>query len=161
LRVDVDDLIDAHEVADVVGLTNKRAVSVYQRRYPDMPRPIVDRGHKRAKLWLRSDVMDWARRSGHLSVRLLLDEVAARTDLTVEAAVEQLWVDRRVQADLALGAASGSVIRDEACTITALVADPNVSRRRDICVKLTALAVGATLDHLRDDSCGPVQAGGS
>lgn len=81
--------------------------------------------------------------------------------IALQDVVEQLWVDRRVQADLALGTLSGSVIRDEACTLTAVVADPIVSRRRDICVEPTASAVGATLGHLRDDSCGPVQAGGS
>jgi glutathione-regulated potassium-efflux system ancillary protein KefG len=154
VRVDVDDLIDAHEVAEMVGLTNKRAVSVYQRRYPDMPRPIVDRGHKRAKLWLRSAVMDWARRSGHLSVRLLLGDVAARTDLALQEATEMLWSDRRVQADLALGSVSGSVIRDEACAIVDPDGDPIVSRRRQVCRELTTLATATTLGRLRDDSCG-------
>jgi glutathione-regulated potassium-efflux system ancillary protein KefG len=67
VRVEVNDLIDAHEVAELVGLTNKRAVSVYQRRYPEMPRPIVDRGDKRVKLWLRSEVAEWARRNASKS----------------------------------------------------------------------------------------------
>ena len=38
-RIDTDDLIDAQEVADLLGLAQRNTVSLYQRRYPDMPRP--------------------------------------------------------------------------------------------------------------------------
>ena len=58
-RVDVDDLIDAHDVADLIGLSQANNVHLYQRRYPDMPRPVLDRGGRRAKLWLRSEIRDW------------------------------------------------------------------------------------------------------
>lgn len=57
--VDVDDLVDAHEVAELLGLAHANSVYLYQRRYPDMPRPVVDRGPRRAKLWLRSEVEVW------------------------------------------------------------------------------------------------------
>ncbi len=60
-HVDVDDLVDAHEVADLLGLAHPNSVHLYQRRYPDMPRPIVDRGGRRARLWLRSEVVAWSR----------------------------------------------------------------------------------------------------
>ena len=59
-HVDVDDLIDAAQVAEVLGLSRATAVSVYVRRYPDMPRPVVDRGPNRARLWLRSEIVAWA-----------------------------------------------------------------------------------------------------
>ena len=58
--VAIEDLIDAHGVADVLDLSHYNTVSVYQRRYPDMPRPIVDLGKGRIKLWLKPDVERWA-----------------------------------------------------------------------------------------------------
>src|SRR6478735_10196213 len=41
--IDVDDLVDSTEVADLLGLGNPTSVSVYQTRYPDMPRSVVHR----------------------------------------------------------------------------------------------------------------------
>lgn len=55
--VDVDDLIDAHEVAAILGLSSPRAVSVYASR--GLPEPIIDRGSKTTKLWLRQDIEEW------------------------------------------------------------------------------------------------------
>lgn len=63
-RVATEDLIDAHAVAELVGLKHRNTVSQYQRRYPDMPRPVVDLGSGRPKLWLRPEVENWARRRG-------------------------------------------------------------------------------------------------
>jgi len=57
--VDIDDLVDAHDVADMLGLALATSVHLYQRRYPDMPRPVLDRGGRRAQLWLRSEVLVW------------------------------------------------------------------------------------------------------
>jgi glutathione-regulated potassium-efflux system ancillary protein KefG len=59
--VDVDDLVDAHDVADLLGLAQTTSVHLYQRRYPDMPRPVLDRGGRRARLWLRTEIMAWDR----------------------------------------------------------------------------------------------------
>ena len=59
-KVDTEDLVDAKGVAELLGLAHRNTVSVYQRRYPDMPRPIVDLGSGRAKLWLGSDMKAWA-----------------------------------------------------------------------------------------------------
>jgi predicted DNA-binding transcriptional regulator AlpA len=62
--VDVDELVDAHDVAAMLGLSHATSVHLYQRRYPDMPRPVLDRGGRRARLWLRSEISEWdARRS--------------------------------------------------------------------------------------------------
>ena len=57
--VDVDDLLDAQGVADLLGLAQRNTVSLYQRRYPDMPRPVVDLGSGRCKIWLRSEIETW------------------------------------------------------------------------------------------------------
>jgi predicted DNA-binding transcriptional regulator AlpA len=58
-RVDLEDLVDAHEVAALLGLAQATSVHVYQRRYPDMPRPVIDRGGLRARFWLRSEIVAW------------------------------------------------------------------------------------------------------
>lgn len=59
-KVDVDDLIDTHTVAAILGLAHRNTVSEYQSRYDDMPRPVVDLGGGRSKLWLRPEVERWA-----------------------------------------------------------------------------------------------------
>lgn len=59
-RVETEDLIDAQGVAQLLGLAHRNTVSVYQRRYPDMPRPVVELGSGRTKLWLRPEIEDWA-----------------------------------------------------------------------------------------------------
>jgi glutathione-regulated potassium-efflux system ancillary protein KefG len=64
--VDIDDLIDANDVADLIGVTHRNTVSQYQQRYPDMPRPVIDLGAGRCKMWLRSEITAWARSSGRL-----------------------------------------------------------------------------------------------
>lgn len=58
-RVDTDDLIDATEVAELLGLSHRNSVSLYQRRYPEMPRPVVERGGGRIRLWLRAELVRW------------------------------------------------------------------------------------------------------
>ena len=58
-KVDVDDLIDAKEVAEMLGLSSPRAVAVYASR--GLPEPLIDRGPNTAKLWLRQDIERWQR----------------------------------------------------------------------------------------------------
>ncbi len=58
--VDTDDLIDARGVAEILGLAQPGNVSLYQRRHPDMPRPVVNLGRGRCKLWLRPEIELWA-----------------------------------------------------------------------------------------------------
>jgi len=69
-NVRTEDLIDAKEVADLLGLGHPNSVSTYLHRYPDMPRPVVDRGPNRARLWLRPEIEAWARsRAGETAKR--------------------------------------------------------------------------------------------
>jgi predicted DNA-binding transcriptional regulator AlpA len=58
-NISTDELIDAHEVAAILGLSMSQTVSTYQRRYPDMPNPVVDMGRGRPKLWLRPQIERW------------------------------------------------------------------------------------------------------
>jgi glutathione-regulated potassium-efflux system ancillary protein KefG len=54
-------LIDARGVAELLRLSHPNSVSAYQRRYPDMPRPVLDLGAGRPRLWLRPEVSAWIR----------------------------------------------------------------------------------------------------
>lgn len=58
-RIALEDLIDAHDVAQILGLSHRNTVSLYMRRYPDMPRPVLDLGRGRPSLWLRPDIERW------------------------------------------------------------------------------------------------------
>jgi predicted DNA-binding transcriptional regulator AlpA len=58
--VRTEDLVDARDVAEILGLSHPSAVSVYQHRYEDMPRPIIDLGRGRPKLWLRPAIETWS-----------------------------------------------------------------------------------------------------
>jgi predicted DNA-binding transcriptional regulator AlpA len=56
------DLIDNHEVAEIIGLTNPKGVSVYRRRHADFPAPRIEK--RQTVLWLRDEIEAWARRHG-------------------------------------------------------------------------------------------------
>lgn len=56
-RIDPANLIDATEVAAMLGLAHRNTVSVYRRRHADFPEPIVEKS--RCVLWLRTDVERW------------------------------------------------------------------------------------------------------
>jgi len=58
--VATEDLIDARAVAEILGLSAPNTVSVYQHRYSDMPRPVINLGRGRCMLWLRPEVEKWA-----------------------------------------------------------------------------------------------------
>jgi predicted DNA-binding transcriptional regulator AlpA len=56
-QIDPAELIDATEVATILGLNRRTSVSVYRHRYDDFPPPAVERS--RCVLWLRTDVEAW------------------------------------------------------------------------------------------------------
>jgi hypothetical protein len=58
--VDTDDLCDAREVARMIGLSHANSVAAYLHRYGDMPRPVLDLGSGRPRLWSRVAVLHWA-----------------------------------------------------------------------------------------------------
>ena len=55
--------MDSRAVAQLLGLAHPNTVSQYQKRYEAMPRPVVDMGQGRCKMWLRSEIQQWLRRS--------------------------------------------------------------------------------------------------
>ena len=57
--INTDDLCDAQGVADLVGLRHANSVHTYLRRYADMPRPVIDLGPGRPRLWLRPQIEAW------------------------------------------------------------------------------------------------------
>ena len=63
-KVDLDELIDVNGVAAILGLSHRNTVTTYLRRYADMPRPVVEFKASRVRLWLRSEIVDWAETTG-------------------------------------------------------------------------------------------------
>lgn len=62
VKVDLEDLLNATEVAAVLGLAHREAVSTYRQRYADFPKPVMKKGT--CVLWLRHDIEAWATRGG-------------------------------------------------------------------------------------------------
>jgi hypothetical protein len=60
--VRTEDLVDAQAVTKLLGIRQRNSVSGYQRRYPAMPRPIMDLGLGQPELWLRQEVEHWLQR---------------------------------------------------------------------------------------------------
>jgi len=58
-KVDIDDLVSAADVAVLLGLAHHNSVTTYLRRYPDFPRPMVERSGGRIRLWDKRDVIAW------------------------------------------------------------------------------------------------------
>jgi predicted DNA-binding transcriptional regulator AlpA len=58
-QVDTDDLVDAQGAAELLGLSHPNSVITYLRRYEDFPRPVIDLGDRRVKLWSRKGIVAW------------------------------------------------------------------------------------------------------
>lgn len=56
--VDLDELIDAGEVAQLLGLSSRTSVATYRKRYEDFPGPVLERPN--CAHWLRPEVLAWA-----------------------------------------------------------------------------------------------------
>lgn len=59
MKIAVEDLLNAAEVAELLGLSQRTAISTYRRRYPSFPIPVIVKGT--CVLWLRTDIQKWAR----------------------------------------------------------------------------------------------------
>ncbi len=58
-KIDPDELLDAGEVAEILGLSHKTAVTTYRGRYSDFPEPVLVKASGKCVLWLRADVEAW------------------------------------------------------------------------------------------------------
>lgn len=65
--VDLDDLLDAVDVAAIIGVAEPKVVGIYRKRYADFPAPVWTSRGGRCVLWLRSEIVHWARATGRLS----------------------------------------------------------------------------------------------
>lgn len=63
-RVDISDLIDANQVAELLGLSHRNSVTTYLHRYDRMPRPVLERADGKTRLWLRQEIIRWANDTG-------------------------------------------------------------------------------------------------
>lgn len=63
MKIDPTDLVDAAEIADMLGLASNRAVSTYRARYDTFPEPVIEKASGKCVLWLRTDIEDWARKT--------------------------------------------------------------------------------------------------
>jgi len=57
--VDLDDLIDVGDVAELLGLAHKNSVTTYMRRYSDFPDPVIEFADGKCRSWLRQDIEAW------------------------------------------------------------------------------------------------------
>ena len=57
--MDLNDLLDAAEVAELLGLAHRQAVSTYRARYDDFPAPVLEKPSGKCVLWRRQDVQIW------------------------------------------------------------------------------------------------------
>lgn len=64
-----DSLVDAAEVAQILGLGHRNSVATYARRYADFPEPVVVRAAGRTRLWERADILAWVDRSNGRGAR--------------------------------------------------------------------------------------------
>ncbi len=57
--VDLDDLVDVGDVADLLGLAHKNSVTTYMRRYSTFPKPALEFAEGKCRAWVREDVLRW------------------------------------------------------------------------------------------------------
>lgn len=64
MKVEPSDLLNAGEVAAILGLAHREAISTYRRRYPDFPVPTISKGT--CVLWMRQEIEAWAAARGRI-----------------------------------------------------------------------------------------------
>jgi AcrR family transcriptional regulator len=89
-RREDDDLVNAAEVAELLGLSHRNSVSTYRSRYPDFPVSRPAPGGGRTRLWSRTEVLSWRDRF-HAERTRPQGEVDPRLEILV-AATERLMI---------------------------------------------------------------------
>jgi predicted DNA-binding transcriptional regulator AlpA len=63
-KIDIDDLVGAHEIAARLGVARPQVVHEWRRRHPDFPEPVATL--RTALIWDWADVKKWAAQTGRL-----------------------------------------------------------------------------------------------
>lgn len=66
-KIDVDDLVGAHEIAQRLGVARPQVVHEWRRRHADFPEPIATL--KTALIWDWVEVHRWATMTGRVTSR--------------------------------------------------------------------------------------------
>lgn len=66
-KIDVDDLVGAHEIAQRLGVARPQVVHEWRRRHADFPEPIATL--KTALIWDWSEIETWADQTGRIEKR--------------------------------------------------------------------------------------------
>jgi len=61
-QVDLDDLVDATEIARRLGVSRPQVVHDWRRRHPEFPDPVLRIAN--VHVWLWPDVAKWAKSTG-------------------------------------------------------------------------------------------------
>jgi predicted DNA-binding transcriptional regulator AlpA len=64
-KVDIEDLVDATEIAHRLGVKRPQVVHDWRRRHEDFPAPVAHLGN--GNVWIWPEVASWARATGRLS----------------------------------------------------------------------------------------------
>jgi hypothetical protein len=63
-RIDVDQLVGAHEIAERLDVFGPQVIHNWRRRYTDFPEPVAKL--QTALIWSWPDIERWARQTGRL-----------------------------------------------------------------------------------------------
>jgi AcrR family transcriptional regulator/predicted DNA-binding transcriptional regulator AlpA len=86
---DLDQLIDAQEVATILGLAHRNSVSTYRTRYADFPSGQPAPGGGRSRLWVRGEIVAWHEKFRHRQARTR-EEPSERLEVLVAATTRLL-----------------------------------------------------------------------
>jgi hypothetical protein len=64
--IDSDDLVDASDAALELGYTCSETFHALVRRRPDFPKPVVNKGKGKARLWSMTDIRAWETKNGRI-----------------------------------------------------------------------------------------------
>jgi len=133
---DLDQLIDAQEVATILGLAHRNSVSTYRTRYADFPPGQPAPGGGRSRLWARGEIVEWHEHFRHRRAGAG-HEPSERLEVLVAATTRLLLAN------------SGSDISIREIATEAGVAHSDLYRHADSKEQLVGLAVKRVEESIR------------
>ena len=64
-KIDINDLVGAHEIAQRLGVARPQVVHEWRRRHPDFPEPVATL--KTALIWDWIEIRAWAQETGRFT----------------------------------------------------------------------------------------------